>query len=327
MRQLLSTLILISVMPLGAYADLGLNSALITTDTLEAAPSCVKTKIIGGCLVVVCDPICHPEPVPKVEQYLPDLVVTVFPTAGSDPWLEINSSLDLASAAAGAAQFAALTGNTLQGGEASTVDHQDSDIQLREVDVIGNPALALLPPGLFLLRGQATPLKPYFQSMMNASAWRSGLLEQTYPSSWIPGFEEVGTALIDDWGSTYPRTGFVLQPNIAKASAVIAVRGGSIATSRPFDYVSFDLDTDPCRDQQCTSTGEITGSSSGVEWQRVYPDTQTQCHSAITSEDGKDAGSWTSGVKDNQSFAWIAWRKYQGCASVFGSVSQVGASV
>ena len=284
------------------------TTASLTVDTVSAAPSCLKLKVVGVCPKIVCDTWgCHPIVVPKIQEYLPDLVVTVYSGFGEDPWTEMNATLDVADHAAGEKLFSAThPGPSLESGEANSAGNHDDDVQLREVDVIGNPALLAVPFGL---RGQATPLMPYYQSQLDALEWRSGLLEQAYSDSWVPGSNEVGQMLINDWGSVYPRSGFVMQPDIAKASAVIAVRGTSIATTQTAHIGAVNLDGKPCEDDDCQTAGEIKAHSEKVQWQRIYPDNPLRCESSISDGDQ----SWTQGNSDHQSFAWIVWRQYTAC--------------
>ena len=284
------------------------TTASLTVDTVSAVPSCLKFKVVGVCPKIICDAWgCHPIVVPKIQEYLPDLVVTVYPRVGEDPWMEMNATLDVADHAAGAKLFSAThPGLNLESGEANSAGNHDDDVEFREVDVIGNPGLFAFPFGL---RGQATPLMPYYQSQLDAVEWRSGLLEQAYSDSWIPGSNEVGQMLINDWGSVYPRSGFVMQPDIAKASAVIAVRGASIATSQTAHVGAINLEGKPCEDDECQTAGEIKAHSEKAEWQRIVPDNPLKCESSISDGDQ----SWTQGNSDQQSFAWIVWRQYTAC--------------
>ncbi len=284
------------------------TTASLTIDTLAAVPHCLKPKVVGVCPKIVCDVFgCQPILVPKIQEYIPDLVVSVYSGFGEDPWLEMNATLDVADHAAGAASFSVMhPGLSLESGEANSAGNHDDDIQLKEVDVIGNPALLAFPFGI---RGQATPLMPYYQSQLDALEWRSGLLEQAYSDSWVPGSNEVGQILISDWGSVYPRSGFVMQPDIAKASAVIAVRGASIATTHNAHIGAVNLDESPCPDDECETAGEIKAHSETVEWQRIVPDSPQTCESSPSDGDL----SWTKGPSDHQSFAWIVWRQYTAC--------------
>lgn len=295
-----------------------INTISITADTLEAAPDCLHYRIVGVCFWLVCGFWgCVVETTPKVDHYLPDVVVTTYPRYGSDPWFEINHTLDKADHLAGNKTFSALNdGMNIQQGAMNSAQSSDSDVKLREVNVIGNPALEALHLGGFaLLKGQATPYVPYYQSQLDAKSWRSGLLEQLYPQSWIPGKDDVGTFLTNEWGAVYPRQGFIMQPNVGKASAVIAVRGANIATTHSYNHLSKDLAANHCPEHQCKTPGAIASDASDVEWQMILPDKQTECHDRI---DYQARPAWTQHQPDNQAYSWIVWREYRGCIQGHG---------
>lgn len=293
-----------------ALADNSINTFSITTDTLEALPSCLHYKVVGLCFWLVCNFGCYVTTTPKVDHYLPDVVITTYPKYGSDPWFEMNKTIDVADHAAGNAAFGILNnGMDIKSGSINSAQSSDDDVKLREVDVVGNPALASLHWGL-LLTGQATPYVPYYQSQLDADEWRSGLLEQLYPQSWIPGKDDVGTFLVNEWGATYPRQGFIMQPNIGKASAVIAVRGGNIATTSSYDHVSKNLAANPCPEEDCTTAGPILSNTPKTEWQMLLPDSQTTCHARI---DYKAMPAWVKHQPEDQTYSWVVWREYRGC--------------
>ncbi len=308
-------------------ANNSINTFSITADTLAALPSCVHYKIVGQCFWLVCESIyCRVERTNKVDHYLPDVVVTTYPGYKKDPWFEVNATIDVASHATGNAIFKSLNnGMEIKKGVYSSANSSDSDTKLNEVNVIGNPALmAVGSMGNWLLKGQVTPYMPYFQSQLDATEWRSGLSEQLYPQSWIPGKGDVGTFILNEWGSIYPRQGFIIQPNVGKAAAVMAVRGANIASTHSIDYVfSQDFAAKPCPEHDCTVPGKVTNKSPKTQWQMILPNKQTICHKRI-DYDGNP--SWTKHQKDDQSFAWVVWREYRGCiddpdGSYIGSIT------
>jgi len=287
-----------------------INAFTITKDTLAALPSCLDYQVVGVCFWLVCGFGCHIEKTLKVDHYLPDVVITTYPKYGKDPWTEVNKTIDVVDHNVGNKIFSASnSGMQIKGGSFSSANSSDSDVKLREVDVIGNPALAVLR-WKRLLKGQASPYAPYYQSQLDAKEWRSGLLEQLYPDSWIPGKDDVGTFLLDEWGATYPRTGFIMQPNVGKASAVIAVRGGNIASTHSFDHISKDFAANPCPEEDCTTAGAILSDASKTKWQMLLPTPQTTCHAKI---DYSARPSWVKHQPDDQTYSWVVWREYRGC--------------
>ncbi len=305
-RALALTLMLFS--PTVVMAS-SINSATLTTDTLAALPSCLHYKVVGVCYWLICGVGCSVNTTPKIDHYLPDVVATVYPTYKSDPWFLVNHTIDVADHLAGNAVYKILNhGMQIKGGAMNSAGSNDSNIKLREVDIIGNPALSALHAH-YLLRGQATPMMPYYQSQLDADEWRSGLLEQLYWQSWVPG-NDVGTFLVNEWGSTYPRQGFLMQANVGKASAVYAVRGANIATTASYDHVSMDLASKHCPDEGCTTAGPILSDTPKTEWQMVLPNPQTVCHAKI---DYTANPAWTVHQPDSQTYSWIVWREYRGC--------------
>lgn len=310
--QLFSLLLmLLIVVPNIADAKNSINTVSVTMDTLEALPSCLKYRIVGACFWLGCGIGCHVEVTPKVDHYLPDLIDTVYSKNGSDPWPAVNHSIDVADYAAGSAIFHMTNTYDMRNGSANSAGSHDNNVKLREVDVIGNPALSILH-WRYLLRGQATPMLPYFQSQLDAATWRSGLLEQLYPQSWMPAYETVGTFLVNDWGSTYPRAGFIMQDNLGKASAVLAVRAGNIATTAAFDHIHKNLNSNPCPEKSCQTAGPILSKTAKIEWQMLLPNEQTKCADRI---DTAVHPIWTKAQKSDQSYSWIIWREYRGCIS------------
>jgi hypothetical protein len=77
----------------------------IVQATLSGIPSCLKYKVIGLCFWKVCaGPYCWIEETLKVDQYLPDAVVTVYRQTDSDPWDFAKTIVDPAAKQVGQAQ-------------------------------------------------------------------------------------------------------------------------------------------------------------------------------------------------------------------------------
>ena len=311
-----SALILMLAAPVAGMAN-NINAFTLTSDSLRALPSCLHYRVVGVCFWLVCGFGCSIETTLKVDHYLPDLVDTVYPSYKTDPWTTVNDTIDVADHAAGNAVFSSLNnGMKIKDGPMNSAGSHDSNIKLREVDVIGNPALEALHWGDFLLNGQATPMMPYYQSQLDADEWRSGLLEQLYPQSWIPGEDDVGTFLVDEWGATYPRQGFIMQSNVGKASTVYAVRGGNIATTESYDHISKDLNANACPEEDCTTAGPVLSDTPKIEWQMILPDSQTTCHAKV---DYTARPNWILHQPDSQTYSWIIWREYRGCINGDGT--------
>lgn len=177
---------------------------------------------------------------PYVSHYLPDVVVSVFNSStdknGGNPWVEMNDTIDQAGKIAEQEIIAAIAHVKAGGGQHGFENPLQQNVYFKEVDIVGNPALPLLPTALALLPSSAVPLKPYFQSMLDSALWR-GFAPQAEP--------EQATALTADithfigsdggtinWGGAYPFEGKVETSNDAKAAAVLAQRASILLTAQ-----------------------------------------------------------------------------------------------
>ena len=153
-------------------------------------------------------------------------------------------------------------GNRTEGTH-NRLDHRN--LLFRETDAIGHP-LSLLPSaggaGGLVCPSQATPFVPYFQSGLDALAWRLGVPEMLYPASLIPGLREVGHWPLQTWGGLYPRTGWTTQAEEPKGAAINAQRAGDIVTRT-------GSPTSICRFGAPTSL--ISGCGHRVRWWRAMP--------------------------------------------------------
>jgi len=156
----------------------------ILVETTAAAPSCPHWRPVGICLWLWCSPFgCSVETPLKVEHYNPDLVVSAYNEVGGNPWWEIRLTLGLAQKVA----VQGLLGALLPVAIDSAGNH---NLVFREADAIGHPMTSLAErAGDFglLCESQTTPFVPYFQSGLDALAWRQEVPEILYAASSIPG--------------------------------------------------------------------------------------------------------------------------------------------
>jgi integrating conjugative element protein (TIGR03756 family) len=124
-------------------------------------------------------------------------VVSAYNELGGNPCWEIRLTLGLAQKVAVQRVLGALlpvpidsAGNRAEG----AFDHRDHcNLAFREVDAIGHPLTSLSElAGDFGLvcESQTMPFVPYFQSGLDALAWRQEVPEILYPASSIPGLRE-----------------------------------------------------------------------------------------------------------------------------------------
>ncbi len=286
------------------------NSAAITAATLQAAPNCMHYRIRGVCYWLSMG---HVSTTDYIEQYLPDVVVSVFNKPGDNPWFEINHTLDQAGQIAESKIVTSLTGFNAGGGQHSFSDIHTQNIFFKEAEVIGNPALAVLQNQEFL-PSTASPLTPYYQSMLDSAAWRglpqtrTTLAEEAYALV-ADITHHVGTLLIN-WGGIYPHEGKIATSNDAKAAAVIAQRAGDLITSSNFIVTGHIYQTlsNLCG-EECNAS-PIQENSPNTQFQMIYPIVENTCdYFGKTVNYGEDTETKTNG-----SYMWVIWRFYSGCA-------------
>jgi integrating conjugative element protein (TIGR03756 family) len=284
-----------------------INSATIIKNTLSAMPSCSHYHFpIHYCLWI--NEWGEVNTTPVLDHYLPDLVVSVFRKPHDNPWFEINKIVDGIGQPIQKEIVKDMTGFDVGTGNHTLLDTHEQNVIFKEVDVIGNPALSVIPAH-GLLPSTATPWKPYFQSMTDSVLWRglppAALLEEGMALG-LNVTHHVGRGLTN-WGGIYPHEGKVISDNDTKASAVIGLRATDVLTNtKVFGHIHQALSTE-CS-AHC-SAAPIQENSKETYFQMIYPITQTECH--ILGDDD----SYAAGMQNSEgSYVWIVWRHYEGCA-------------
>ena len=252
-----------------------LTTAEIMEQTSSAALACMQWRPVGLCFWLECDLLaCSVHSSLKVGHYNPDLE-----------------------------------------GTHTRLDHRN--LIFRETDAIGHP-LNLLPAaagtdGLFC-PSQATPLVPYFQSGLDALAWRLEVPEMLYPASLIPGLREVGHWPLQTWGGVYPRTGWTTQAEEPKGAAINAQRAGDIVTRIGQPHVYLPLTGPFAVDQQVWPPGPLVEVNARTgTWQMLAPRAENSCAVFGTNDLFSTVG-WGGGrVDPGGDYAWTLWRPYQCC--------------
>ena len=322
-RQRLNVFVLAVVL----QAPLASHAATITTpgivaQTTAATFACMRWTPVGVCFWLHCSWTgCRVRSSVKVGHYNPDLVVSVYNELGGNPWAEIRATLGLAQRAAATGVLGALlpvpidsAGNRTEGSNERR-DHRN--LVFREADVIGHPLATLsgVVAGVGLVcASQTASFVPYFQSGLDAFAWRHELPEIVYPASWIPGLREVGGGPLQTWGSVYPRTGWTTQAEEPKAAAVTAQRAGDIVTRAGQPHLYSPL-TGPSPDgQRVWPPGLLveTDARTGT-WQMLAPRAEATC-GVFGSDDRANLTGWGGGRVDAAGdYVWTLWRPYQCC--------------
>ncbi|HEX4045125.1 MAG TPA: TIGR03756 family integrating conjugative element protein [Gammaproteobacteria bacterium] len=303
-----------------ANASIALTTPSIIQSTLQALPDCLQHRIIGMCYWLKCGKLgCHVTTTLKVDHYLPDAVVTVYQKYQSNPWDYANKVIDTPAYQLGNTQFKTQTNIDLGHGNQSTSVPTEQNTHFKEVDVVGHPAavgiLQKLNP--LLMPSVAKPFFPYYVSLADAYMWRSPAIEaMRYPQNLIPGVRVVGS-LLNNWGSVYPRTGFLVQPNDAKAAAVIAQRAVDIAAQANQSHIYTVLTSGSCG-EDC-KISEIKENNKDTQWQMIYPIVDKSCRS-FGANDLTQFLPWGTEAanKGSGNYVWVLWRRYQGCISANG---------
>ncbi len=302
---------------------------------------CLDWKIVGVCLWLHCKyGRCRVNTTPRVRHYLPDLVFTAYDHTGSPPWTELRALLPRGAG----------VGQLLRGGSFPSTETADGHaLRFKEVDAIGHPfPLRRQAFGVaYLCRSQAKPMFPYFVSALDHAEWRGGL-ESTRPESLTPGLREIGDWPRNSWGSVFPRTGFVLQAEDAKAAAVATQRAADIVTqpNQPRVYVPFGYDgprrvvhgnPEASNRESCERSGGAWAAGSpavptgpaqpgrcrrqaqwawlppinerNARWQMISPAIQSHCETFGSPH------NWSvDKTSEDGSYAWNLWRPYECCA-------------
>ncbi len=322
-------------------ADKPVNTAYIVAKSMHF--ECLDWKIVGLCFWLKCTIFgCYVVTTPKISHRLPDFVVTAYPQSGKSPWLEFNTTFQVATKPL----QPILSGGHLSG-IGSNKRQQDS-VLFNETDVVGNPSSGLLKFGKFLCKSEVTPFFPYFQSLLDASAWRSGYPDVLKSESTTPGQREIGNWPNSTWGSVYPRSGFVTQSDPAKAAAVTSQRAIDIVTGDRNGHIhqanklksQFDVrrgNTTSKNEKECKDSGGAwqsdsrnrsahcvkqvwrqwveSGNENDSNWQMLYPKVSNRCE-AFGQE-----GEWSFGkISERGEYVWNYWRRYKCCIKAGGSL-------
>lgn len=229
------TIVLISSIVLLSNSTRSISDPITTADIVSRSMSieCLEWKISGVCIWLKCSIFgCSIVTTPKISHRLPDLTVSSYPQSTDTPWIEMKSIF-------GPDRNQAVS--SYSGGNISGVGNyllQQESLRFNEVDVIGNPAAHKLNFGRFLCQSTSKPLHPYFVSLFDHVAWRSGLPDGERMEATTPGIREIGNWPHHTWGSVYPRSGFVFQNHAGKAAAVSSQRAVDVVLGDNTGHVS-----------------------------------------------------------------------------------------
>ena len=195
------------------------------------------------------------------------------------------------------------------GGQHSFYHPMEQSVFFKEVDILGNPALPVLPTTPVLLSSVAIPLKPYFQSMLDSALWR-GFPPQALPEQAMAYVEDITHTIgkgATVWGGAFPFEGKVISGNDAKAAAVMAQRASNLlTTTQAWGHVYQPLSTHCGTECQAAVIQE---NDNKTQFQRIYPELETHCSVfGSSSTYGENLKTPAHGA-----YVWVLWRQYQGC--------------
>ncbi len=257
-----------------------------------------------------------------VNEYLPDLVVSVYAQEDSNPWDIAETLIDPAAYALGNDSFKALSGGgaSLNTGNENSRSALDTNDHFKEADVIGNPILPLFS-GKFFIPSLAIAYNPYFASPADSIQWRNPLYEAiSHPQALVPFYDAIGSFTTGNWGTLYPRVGFLNQPVDAKAAAVIAQRAVDIVTDDGGMHVHQGLRAgDGACGDHC-DVAETKVNDDETQWQMIYPSVDEQC-SVFGTQTGVPGSAWDNEEtqQGQGNYVWVFWRHYEGCIQAGGS--------
>lgn len=295
-KQLLQKMLACCAAASMSVSSLALDTATIVSSTLS--PDCIDYKVTGICYWLFCTPWgCKVRTSIKIRHYIPDAVVSSYSNTGENPWREVAlMSTPMLGADAG--------------GDGITSQANENDLaRFKNVDVIGHPGIEVFNQFLsgfdYSCEGAGTAFIPYFLSTLDTIGWRYNIPETVYPESLLPGMRDIGSMLSgNQWGSVYPRGGFMHQADDHKAGAVTAQRAGDIVTRKAQPHVYMPLLADSQTGYWPAGELKETDPSTG-KWQELTPKLSQSCAVFPNNETDQE---------DQQgAYAWALWRPYSCC--------------
>ena len=294
-----------------------INTAVLIERVLEKTFQNTHYRPIGACLWAKKFPP-GVETAAAIEQYLPDLVVTVSNRAGSNPWQEVGLAYENEAALKGyQSAFQAVTGMLfdIADGSSQTNPQHINEQRTRIVSVIGSPASLYRLPKV-THKPETRFGKPYYSSLADAVSDRTEAGEIAYMAthSTLLFGHDIGT-LTNHWGQESPRLMRVTQPSRFRASVVAAMHAADIVTNKQSLHVTQPT-SNACGANCVVANVIYDPKHERVYWQEVYPNNRM-----IEPGDPKDFGT-ADDLKGNGNYVFVIWRKYRGCIKQSGKLLQ-----
>lgn len=248
-------------------------------------------KVIGSCAWLVKRWPPKIVPTPAIEQYLPDLIITVSNKPEENPWLEARALYEnAANRALYQKAYKAAMGLDLGFGNdagQTTLMHGNFD-RTRVVNVIGSPAGFYRFP--YLSHQAETHFgAPYYISEADAIMDRSEAAELVYMASHPQLLVNHNISLPklrpgEIWGQEIPRLMRVTQPYNFRASVVAAMHAADIVTNKHPLHVTKGT-RNSCGKNCVVANSIFDPNRKNVIWQEVYPNNRN-----IKPGDAQDYG-------------------------------------
>lgn len=298
-------------------------------------PTCLSWCFTGTCVWLQCSgPFCSVRSSPRYKHFNPDLLVTVYDEIGKDPWIEMNAwytpfQLTMSNTILGWLTPISLTGGGHQTEASPAQDLEDKSLRFKEGSAYGHPmsALSSFLGGYALCPSEATAYFPYFLSGIDAMEWRFGYGEMLNFPYLLPGVRTVGAGgFFQQWGSVFPRTGFLLQKDDPKAGAVVAQRIGNIVTGTPGLHLASSLLGNGYN--WTVLPGELIENVPFTgKWQMEKPLPDPMCY-VFGANDVVSPLPWSTGrTTDDNGYAYTLWRRYECCRARGSLITIVVANV
>ncbi|HBB7077283.1 TPA: TIGR03756 family integrating conjugative element protein [Legionella pneumophila] len=266
-------------------------------------------KVIGSCTWAVGKLPPKLVAVPAVEQFLPDLIVTVANRPETNPWIEAKALYENpTSQALYQKTYKLATGSELGFGDdaGQTTAMHINEERTRVVDVIGSPAGLYRFP--YLSHKSETRFGyPYYLSEADAVSDRTELAEIVYIASHphLLFNHDIGSTT-QVWGHEIPRLMRVTHPSRFRASMVAALHAADIVTNKNSLHITQST-SNACGANCVVSNVVFDAHNKNIIWQEVYPRNRN-----INFNDTSDMGI-DDEKAGNGNYVFVIWRKYRGC--------------
>jgi len=292
-----------------------INGAAIAWDGIKHFFDYGHYRVIGTCIWE--KGVYPPKLIPtlEIDEYEPDLVVSVYNHHGDNPWWEMRLVDDGYNWIAHSI-IHALTGMSPTEGNNADIPSKNNQNSLRRkiVEVVGSPAdLTTLP--LMNLTPDTVSYVVYYQSQIDVLG-RYGLAELLYsPRTLNPMAYYIGQSVFNHWGYEFPRNMSVSQTNDYKAALILAQRAVDIVTNHNAGHTVVTTNN-RCGKKNCVVRNVIEETKeSRAIWEEIYPKDR---HVHIGEDDSLNPQSL--GVADilagNGNYVFLVWRRYRGCIQV-----------